>query len=91
MEKRKYYAVLVRLTYETTVLVPVDTASDMDSAISTVEECVEADSVDLTGDGDCDIIQSPYAGASGIYELSDEEASLYPIVEGDEDEEEEEF
>ena len=90
MEKRKYYAITTRMTFEKTVLVPVDTVEDIDEAIDLVDCSVEVGStMVLTEDPDCETIQSPYANENGIYELTDEQASIYEILEGDYEEDEE--
>lgn len=87
MEKRKYYAITTRMIFEKTVLVPVDTVEDIDEAIDLVDCSVEVGStMVLTEEPDCEIIQSPYADANGIYELTDEDAACYEILEGDEEE-----
>ena len=87
MDKKKYYAITTTMTFEKTVLVPVDTVKDIDEAIDLVDCGVEVASIDLLGeDADCETKASPYADENGIYELTDSEAALYQILEGDEEE-----
>ena len=87
MEKKKYYAITASVTFEKTVLVPVDSVEDIDEAIDLVDCDVEVASVMLLDeDGDFETKQSPYADENGIYELTDDEAALYQILEGDEEE-----
>ena len=84
MKKKKYYAITTRMTFEKTVLVPVDTVEDIDEAIDLVDCSVEIGAtMVLTEEADCEIIQSPYADENGIYELTDEDAASYEILEGD--------
>ena len=84
MEKKKYYAITTTMTFEKTVLVPVDSVKDIDEAIDLVDCGVEVASVNLLNeDADFKTKQSPYADENGIYELSDDEAASYQILEGD--------
>lgn len=81
MKKKKYYAITTSMTFEKTVLIPVDSVEDIDEAIDLVDCGVEVGSIILlTEDADCETKQSPYADENGIYELSDDEATLYQIV-----------
>lgn len=84
MEKKKYYAITTSMTFEKTVLVPVGSVEDIDAAIDLVNCGVEVASVDLLNEeADCETKLSSYADENGIYELSDEYASEYQILEGD--------
>lgn len=83
MEKKKYYAITTTMTFEKTVLVPVDSVKDIDEAIDLVDCGVEVASVDLLNEeADFKTKQSPYSDENGIYELSDDEAASYQILEG---------
>lgn len=84
MKKKKYYAITTSMTFEKTVLVPVGSVEDIDAAIDLVNCGVEVASVDLLNEeADCETKRSSYADENGIYELSDEDASEYQILEGD--------
>lgn len=84
MEKKKYYAITTSMTFEKTVLVPVDSVKDIDEAIDLVDCGVEICSIDLLNEeADCETKQSPYADENGVYELSDNEAGLYQILKGE--------
>lgn len=90
MEKKKYYAITTTMTFEKTVLVPVDTVEDIDEAIDLVDCSVEiGTTMVLTEEADCETKASPYADENGIYELTDEDAAFYEILEGDYEEDEE--
>jgi hypothetical protein len=81
MEKKKYYAITTSMTFQKTVLVPVDSVKDINEAIDLVNCGVENCSIDLLNEeAECETKQSPYADKDGVYKLSDEEASLYQIV-----------
>ena len=81
MEKKKYYAVTTSMTFEKTVLVPVDSVKDIDEAIDLVDYGVEVCSIDLLNEeADYETKQSPYADENGVYELSDDEAASYQIL-----------
>lgn len=81
MDKKKYYAITTSMTFEKTVLVPVDSVKDIDEAIDLVDCDVEVSSIGLLNEeADCETKQSPYADKNGIYELSDDEAILYQIL-----------
>lgn len=81
MDKKKYYAITTSMTFEKTVLVPVDSVKDIDEAIDLVDCGVEVSSIDLLHEeADCETRQSPYADENGIYELSDDEANTYQIL-----------
>ena len=91
MEKKKYYAITTSMTFEKTVLVPIDTVEDIDEAIDLVDCSVEIGAtIVLTEDAECETTQSPYADENGIYELTDDEAASYEILEGDYEDDEEE-
>lgn len=84
MDKNKYYAIRTSMLFEKTVLVPVDSVKDINEAIDIVDCAVETVSIIiLNEDPECETKPSPYAGEDGIYELTDEEAELYDIIEGD--------
>lgn len=86
MEKKKYYAITTSMLFEKTVLVPVDSVEDIDEAIDLVDCGVEDASIMLLAeDADFETKQSPYADENGIYELTDDEAALYQIIDGDEE------
>lgn len=88
MEKKKYYAIRTSMTFEKTVLVPVDSVEDIDEAMDMVDCGVEVCSIDLlNGEADFETKPSPYADENGIYELTDDEAASYQILDGDEVEE----
>ena len=81
MEKKKYYAITTSMTFEKTVLVPVDSVKDIDEAIDLVDYGVEVCSIDLLNEeADYETKQSPYADENGVYELSDDEAASYQIL-----------
>ena len=81
MEKKKYYAVTTSMTFEKTVLVPVDSVKDIDEAIDLVDYGVEVCSIDLLNEeADYETKQSSYADKNGVYELSDDEAASYQIL-----------
>lgn len=81
MEKKKYYAVTTSMTFEKTVLVPVDSVKDIDEAIDLVDYGVEVCSINLLNEeADYETKQSPYADENGVYELSDDEAASYQIL-----------
>lgn len=84
MEKKKYYAITTSMTFKKTVLVPVDSVKDIDEAVDLVDCGVEVCSIDLLNEeADCETKKSPYANENGIYELSDDEATLYQILNGE--------
>lgn len=84
MKTKKYYAITTSMLFERTVLVPVDSVEDIDEAIDIVDCGVETASIDLLHeDAECETKQSPYADENGIYELTDEEAELYQILDND--------
>lgn len=79
--KKRYYAVTTTMTYEKTVLVPVDEVEDIDEAIDLVDCGVELASVDLLDEEAMfESVASPYADRDGIYELTDEEAEDYQVL-----------
>lgn len=72
------------MTFEKTVLVPVGSVDNIDEAMDLVNCGVETASVLLMNkDAECTTVQSPYADKNGIYELSDDEAAQYQILDGD--------
>lgn len=82
MEKKKYYAVKASMTFKKTVLVPVDSVEDIYEAIGKVDAEIETGSILLLDEeADFDIGPSPYADKSGLYVLTDEDASYYDVVE----------
>ena len=90
MEKKKYYAITTSVTFEKTILVPVDSVEDIDEAIDLVDCGVEVASINLLNEEpDFETKPSPYADENGIQELTDFEASLYDIIEGDKENEQE--
>lgn len=84
MTKKKYYVITTSMKFEKTVLVPVDSVKDIDEAIDLVDCGAEIASINiLNEEAECETIKSPYADESGIYELTDDEANVFDIVEGD--------
>ena len=85
MEKKKYYAITTLMTFEKTVLVPVDSVQDIDEAMDLVECGVEVDSISLYDNiPNFETKPSPYADSNGVCEFTDSEAGCYQIVERDE-------
>ena len=81
MEKKKYYAITTSMTFEKTVLVPVDSVKDIDEAIKIVDDAVEVCSIDLLNEeAECETKASRYADVNGMYNLTDDEAELYQII-----------
>lgn len=81
MEKKKYYAITTSMTFEKTVLVPVDSVEDVDEAIDLVDCGVEISSIMLLDEqAECETKKSPYADENGICEMTSEESSLYQII-----------
>ena len=81
MEKKKYYAITTSMTFEKTVLVPVDSVKDIDEAIKIVDDAVEVCSIDLLNEeAECETKASWYADVNGMYNLTDDEAELYQII-----------
>ena len=78
MDKKKYYAVTTSMTFQKTVLVQVDSVKDINEAIDLVDCSIFVDL--LSEEAECETKQSPYADKDGMYELSDEEASLYQVL-----------
>lgn len=84
MEKKKYYAITTSMTFEKTVLVPVESVKNINDAIDLVDCGVETSTIDLLNEeANFETKQSPYADKDGIYELSDDEVASYQILEGD--------
>lgn len=80
-ETKKYYSITTSMTFEKTVLIPVEAVKDIDEAIDLVDRGVEVCSIDLLGeDADFRTIPSSYADKNGICELSDDEANIYQIL-----------
>ena len=87
MDKKKYYAIKASMTFEKTILVPVDSVEDLDGAIERIDDALETCEVLLMEEeADFEIKPSKYADKNGMYELTDEQARLYQIVEGYEEE-----
>ena len=81
MEKKKYYAITTSMTFEKTVLVPVDSVKDIDEAIRIVDDAVELCGIDLLNEeAECKTEASRYADENGTYNLQDNEAKLYQII-----------
>lgn len=80
--KKKYYAISTSMTFEKTVLVPVDSVKDADEAMDLVDAGVEICTINLL-DEDADFETKD----NGIYEMSDKDAALYQILTGDSSEE----
>ncbi len=84
--KKKYYAIRTAMTFEKTILVPVDSVKDLYEAIDLVDCGVETSSIMLlTEQADCVTETAGFVDRDGIAELSDDEAKYYQIVEGDGD------
>lgn len=80
-DKKKYYAIKASMIFEKTVLVPVDDVKDIHEAIELVDNCIEDCSVLLlTEEAEIDICPSPYADEGYTYELTNNEAALYQII-----------
>lgn len=80
MEK-KYYAITTSMTFQKTVLVPVDAVEDIDEAIDLVDTAVSMCDVDLLNeDAESETKPSEYADVNGMYELTDEEVGLYQVI-----------
>lgn len=78
---KKYYAITTSMTFEKTVLVPVNQVEDIDEAIDLVNGGVEVASIDLLHqDAECETMACSYADANGILNLSDSDAGYYQIV-----------
>lgn len=79
--KKKYYAITTSMTFEKTVLVPIDSVKDIDEAIKIVDDAVEVCSIDLLNEeAECETKASRYADVNGMYNLTDDEAELYQII-----------
>lgn len=86
-KKEQYYAITTSMTFEKTVLVPVDSVEDIDEAIDLVDMEVEVASIDLLNEEAIfETRPSPYANVNGIYELTDKDAECYEIVKGEKEE-----
>ena len=79
--KKKYYAITTSMTFEKTVLVPVDSVKDINEAIRIVDDAVELCGIDLLNEeAECKTEASRYADENGTYNLQDNEAKLYQII-----------
>lgn len=84
METKKYYALRASMTFERTILVPVDSVEDIDEAIDLIDCSLEIGSIVLLNEEpDCNIEPTEYADVNGMYELSDKDAECYEIIKGD--------
>lgn len=82
--KKKYYAIRTAMTFEKTILVPVDSVKDLYEAIDLVDCEVETSSIMLLNEqAECVTETAGFVDRDGIAELSDDEARYYQIVEGD--------
>lgn len=80
-DMKNYYVITTSMTFQKTVLVPVDAVEDIDEAIDLVDTAVSMLDVDLLNeDADCKTKPSEYADINGMYELTDEEAELYQVI-----------
>lgn len=78
---KKYYAITTSMTFQKTVLVPVDAVEDIDEAIEAVDAAVETCEIELLNeDADCETKPSAYADINGMYELTDERAESYQVI-----------
>lgn len=83
MKKKKYYAFTTSMTFEKTVLVPIDSVENINEAMDLVDANVETCHIDLFDEAYCETKQSSNADENGFYELTDEEATSYQIIDGD--------
>lgn len=83
MEKKKYYAITASVTFEKTVLVPVDSVEDIDEAIDLVDCGVEVASIMLLEE-DAYFETSPasFSDRNGICEFTDEQIGDLQIIRG---------
>lgn len=81
-DMKNYYVITTSMTFQKTVLVPVDAVEDIDEAIEAVDAAVETCEIELLSmmDADCKTKPSEYADINGMYELTDEEAELYQVI-----------
>ena len=80
-ESKKYYMIRTSMSFEKTVLVPVDMVKDLRGAIDLVDEAVETSDISLfdeEADFTTDI--APSTDESGIREFSEEDANYYQII-----------
>lgn len=79
---KKYYAITTSMTFQKTVLVPVDAVEDIDEAIEVVDAAVETCEIELLSmmDADCKTKPSEYADINGMYEVTDEEVGFYQVI-----------
>lgn len=81
MAKKKYYKITTSMTFEETVLVPVDSVENLDEAIDLVDAAVEiADICLLNEEPECKTVPSEYADENGICEFDEEYAESYQII-----------
>lgn len=81
---KRYYSVTVTMTFQKTVLVPIEFAKDIDEAIEIVDAAVDSCEVlILNEDADYEIGKaSTICNDDGIYEISEEYAKYYQVLEG---------
>lgn len=78
---KKYYAITTSMTFQKTVLVPVDAVEDIDEAIDLVDTAVSMCDVDLLNeDAESETEPPKYADVNGMYELTDERAGSYQVI-----------
>ena len=78
---KKYYAITTSMTFQKTVLVPVDAVENLGEAIDLVDAGVEIASINLLNEeAECKTEVSQFANENGIRELSDEDANCYEII-----------
>ena len=76
----KYYAITTSMTFEKTVLVPVDSVGDIHEAMDLVDTSI----IDfLDEEAVFNTKPSDYADANGMYELSEDDAKCYQIIQDD--------
>jgi len=81
MEKKKYYALTTSITFEKTVLVPVNAVDNIDEAAELVDTGVETDSIILIDtEPYCETSSATFADRNGICEFTDKEASIFQII-----------
>ena len=81
MKKKKYYAITTSMTFEKTVLVPVDFVEDVYDAMGLVDSGVETCDIDLLNQqAYCETKPSSYANENGVLELSDDVAAIYQVL-----------
>ena len=76
--KKKYYKLTTSMTFQKTVLVPVESVKDVNEAIDLVDCGVEVASIDLLNEeAEC---ETKIAEGTSICELTEEDASLYQVI-----------